>query len=291
MDNNKDSSRQLAQSSPSLDRQELGAFLRAKRTQLEPASLGLTTATRRRSAGLRREEVAQLAAVGLTWYTWLEQGRNIHVSAQVLKGISRALQLNAREQAYMFQLAQVFLANADPTLASAVSPQLKFLTDALQIPAYIINQRWDILAANELLRAMDSWQDSEITPTNMLEYLLFDPDYHNNFINWEDTVRNTVALFRATASSAIGTPWLQEFTTTLDAQSPLFRTYWPQQNVAASHSKPPDFISPKIGKLSLDIQFLRFENEPKLWLVTRIPLDQHTTNRLAELLKVAPKTT
>src|SRR5262245_17838156 len=126
-------------------REELAAFLRSRRERITPEQVGLPRGRRRRTPGLRREEVAQLAAVGVTWYTWLEQARDIQVSAQVLDAIARALQLDRSERAHLFALA----GSADPSPGSdcsGVTPALRMMLDRLEpYPACVQNSRYDVL--------------------------------------------------------------------------------------------------------------------------------------------------
>src|SRR5215510_3895930 len=133
-----------------LRRRELGAFLRSRRERLRPEQVGLRPTRRRRTPGLRREEVAQLAGVGVTWYTWLEQGRDINASAQVLDAIARTLQFDSHERAHLFTLAGV----ATTTIANQcldLCPNALELIERLEpLPASIVNDRLDLLAYNRV---------------------------------------------------------------------------------------------------------------------------------------------
>src|SRR5262245_16948913 len=129
-------------------RSELGIFLRSRRERLSPTDLGLPPGLRRRTPGLRREEVAQLAGVGVTWYTWLEQGRSINASVQVLDAVSRTLRLDGAERAHVYALAGV---PAAPEIdgSSDVEPEIQLILDALgPLPASIVNARYDVLGWN-----------------------------------------------------------------------------------------------------------------------------------------------
>src|SRR5215472_154383 len=131
-------------------RTELAKFLRTRRERLSPEAFGLPSGTRRRTPGLRREELALLAGVGTTWYTWLEQGRAITVSKQVLESLARIVRLGAAERAHLFVLARDDLP-ADPfPLTQTIDPALQLIVDTMGVyPALVLNPRWDILAWNQ----------------------------------------------------------------------------------------------------------------------------------------------
>src|SRR4051794_25097204 len=130
-------------------RAELSDFLRQRRAQVSPERFGIERNGRRRTPGLRREEIAQLAGVGLSWYTWLEQGRDIKPSAQVLDALARVLELDAGERAHLFHLARVELPLPDPDYLHEAPPELRALVDALvPHPAYLLSPRTDVLAWN-----------------------------------------------------------------------------------------------------------------------------------------------
>jgi len=131
-------------------RKELADFLRTRRDRLSPTDVGLPPGVRRKTVGLRREEVAQLASVGVTWYTWLEQGRDIHVSSEILESLAQVLLLNADEKAHLFSLANHPLKPSSYMQQEMVSPLLQRFLDQLgPSPAYITGRRWDLLAWNQ----------------------------------------------------------------------------------------------------------------------------------------------
>src|SRR5689334_19482042 len=135
-------------------RRELAAFLRSRRERLTPAEVGLPAGGRRRTPGLRREEVASLAGVGMTWYTWLEQGRDINASDQVLAALARTLRLDPHEQAHLFTLAGVPVAGASSD-DQVISPEIRAVLDQLHpYPAYVTNGRYDLLAYNRAYTAL-----------------------------------------------------------------------------------------------------------------------------------------
>src|SRR5580704_17737171 len=139
-----------APSASSARRTELAAFLRSRRERISPEDVGLPPGTRRRTAGLRREELAQLAGVGVTWYTWLEQGRPINASVQVLDAIARTLRLDTTERAHLFRLADVPGASGPADCVDCpLPPEVQQVVDAIPLPAVILNERFDLLAWNK----------------------------------------------------------------------------------------------------------------------------------------------
>jgi transcriptional regulator with XRE-family HTH domain len=145
----------LASSRPPASRSELADLLRTRRDRLTPADVGLPAGSRRRTAGLRREEVAQLAGVSTTYYTFLEQGRDVRPSRQVVTALAGALRLSSAERAHLFQLAGITLAADDQAQAETVAPVVGAMVDRLDpFPAYLKGRRWDVLAANRAARAL-----------------------------------------------------------------------------------------------------------------------------------------
>src|SRR5580704_3809242 len=136
-------------SSTALRRHELAAFLRSRRERIAPEDAGLPSGHRRRTAGLRREEVAQLSGVGVTWYTWLEQGRPINASTQVLAAVARTLKLDQPEREHLYRLAEVPEAAPPPEADEPVAAEIQTILDGLTtLPASVVNERFDLLAWN-----------------------------------------------------------------------------------------------------------------------------------------------
>src|SRR4051812_26672523 len=185
-------------------RSELADFLRLRRGLVSPQSAGLEANGRRRTPGLRREEVAQLAGVGLSWYTWLEQGRDIKPSAQVLDALARVLELDGGERAHLFHLARVELPLPDADYLHEAPPDLRALVDALvPHPAYLLTPRTDVRgwtrAAATFLGTPPAGPDG---PPNLLWWLFTEERGEQ----WDDTGRNMLARFRAEHARRIGDP-------------------------------------------------------------------------------------
>ena len=187
-------------------RAELAEFLKHRRALVSPESVGLEPNGRRRTPGLRREELAQLAGVGLSWYTWLEQGRDIRPSAQVLDALARTLRLDTGERAHLFHLARVELPLPAGDYPREAPPELRALVDALvPNPAYLIGPRTDVLAWNiAAARVIGEPQPAPDGRTNLLWWLFAGDEPRGE--QWRDTARNTLARFRAEHARRIGDP-------------------------------------------------------------------------------------
>ena len=168
-------------------RQELADFLRMKREKLSPQAVGLPSGTRRRTPGLRREEVAALAGVGLTWYTWLEQGREINASVGFLEDLARVLKLDATERYHLFLLAH----QRPPVVAGhqwcQVTPLVRRLLDDLTLrPAYVMNLSWDIIAWNPAADRLFAIAERQPQQRNMLWMLFADPELNQRLMGWQE---------------------------------------------------------------------------------------------------------
>jgi transcriptional regulator with XRE-family HTH domain len=190
-----------------LRRRELAAFLRSRRERIGPEQVGLPPTRRRRTPGLRREEVAQLAGVGVTWYTWLEQGRDINPSAQVLDAVARTLRLDTHERSHLFTLAGL----PDTAIATialecdALCPTAQLLLDQLEpFPACVVNARWDLLAFNRAYASIfDGLETMPIEDRNCLWLAFTDPSWRAAIVDWEEGVARLVAQYRAAMAEYI----------------------------------------------------------------------------------------
>jgi transcriptional regulator with XRE-family HTH domain len=257
-------------------RAELTDFLRQRRAQVAPQSAGIEPNGRRRTPGLRREEVAQLAGVGLSWYTWLEQGRDIKPSAQVLDALARVLVLGTAERAHLFHLARVELPLADAGDAHEVPRELQALVDALvPHPAYLLSPRTDVLAWNGaaagLLGDPPPGPDG---PPNLLWWLFTNTQPRGP--QWDDTARATLARFRAEHARRIGDPGFARLIEALERESERFRALWPEHEVGSGHLGTKLIDHPELGPLALyHLQSIPTEH-PDLRLTQFAPADDAT---------------
>jgi transcriptional regulator with XRE-family HTH domain len=257
-------------------RDELADFLRTRRAAVTPEQVGLPTGGRRRTPGLRREELAQLAGVGLSWYTWLEQGRDVRPSAQVLDALARALALDAAERAHLFHLARVELPLPEADYPREAPPELAVLVAALDPhPAWLINPRTDVLAWNRA--ATVAIADFDAMPPdrrNLLWWLftnLRDDD------GWETTARNTLARFRAEHARRAGDPSFTELIDELTASSAHFAAWW------TAHEVLEEQVGTKTARGGYRLHHLQTipTSHPDLRLTLYAPADDATREALA----------
>jgi len=220
-----------------MQRRQLIDFLKGCRARLTPSQVGLPDTNRRRTPGLRREDVAALAGVSVTWYTWLEQGRDIQVSADVLERISTTLRMSADEREYLFALVQHRPAPPTPARVETVSPTIKRMLDAIAVPAIVLTARWDVIAWNDL--AIHVIRDYAALPAerrNLLRILLVEDDaYRRNPELYEATARRLLAKFRVDYSQAPGDPAFEELIADLSASCPIFDRLWSLAEVVGTH--------------------------------------------------------
>jgi len=215
----------------SLDRsrRELSEFLRFRREQLTPGEVGLPSGGRRRAKGLRREEVAALAGVGITWYTWLEQGRAIGVSATVLDNIARVLKLDSVDRCHLFLLAHQRPPPADGGSWGTVSPLIQKVMDDLVLrPAYVINLRWDVVAWNRAADLLFGFGARE--NPNLLWMLFADPDLRRRAPQWQGDAPRLLADFRRDCANAPNDSAIGALIRDLEHVSPEFHAWWRRQD-------------------------------------------------------------
>ena len=233
-------------------RTELAAFLRSRRERIGPEDVGLPPGHRRRTSGLRREEVAQLAGVGVTWYTWLEQGRPINASTQVLDAIARTLKLDPVERTHLFRLADVPGAEA---LASSVEcplpAEVQQVLDAMTaIPASVVNERFDLLAWNDMY-AMVFPRVVFAPPAdrNTLLAAITGPPCCNALGDPDVMCEVMIGHLRANYGRHVGDPAWTHFIRRLEAASPAFAKVWAAQDVAAPTRYVKGFRHPAVGMI------------------------------------------
>jgi transcriptional regulator with XRE-family HTH domain len=269
-------------------RQELADFLRTKRASLQPEDVGLPEGGRRRTPGLRREEVALLAGVGTTWYTWLEQGRDVRASLEVLEAVSRALRLTPAERAHVILLGRGEQAPPCKAPAEKVSPILRRVVENLGPgPAYLLGRRWDYLAWNKSFERVFSWEPGpEALSRNHVWLWFMDPGRRTLCSgDWATTARLVVAKFRGDSARNIGDPAFEELVSALESSSPEFRKLWKRHEVAGSGEGHKELIHPIVGPLSFDHAVFQHGDTGELRLVLYTPTCEHDTRaKLAQLL-------
>jgi transcriptional regulator with XRE-family HTH domain len=234
---------------------EIGAFLKARRAQLSPRDVGVPQAEgRRKVAGLRREEVARLAAISVDYYTRLEQGR-VQASAPVLATLARALRLDEDQQTYLYQIAGK--TDARPRRRRAVQrvrPAMRRLLDQLtQTPAVVLGRHMDILAWNPLAAAL--YTDFGQYPAgrrNYMRLLFSDPVVRSMHAEWEHNARDAVAALRMEAAKNPDDPELAQLVGELSVQDPDFRAWWGERHVSSASYGTKHYRHATVGDLTLD---------------------------------------
>src|SRR5580700_11259695 len=273
-------------STTALRRHELAAFLRSRRERIAPEDAGLPSGHRRRTAGLRREEVAQLSGVGVTWYTWLEQGRPIRASVQVLEAVARTLRLDTVERQHLFRLAEVPDAATPDHDGQLLRPQIQAILDGLSpMPASVVTERFDILAWNAAYEVLlPRTVEGPATERNTLLACFAKADCCSAIENRTDQQAAMVAQLRAAYGHHVGDPAWTSFIRRMEAASPEFAAMWATQDVAqpAYHAKV--FRHPLYPRLAMTSTSLAVQAAPGTRLVVYAPSDDATRQAMEQLM-------
>ncbi|HEY0452033.1 helix-turn-helix transcriptional regulator [Actinophytocola sp.] len=273
-----------------MDRTELAAFLRAQRARLQPADVGLRDdGKRRRTPGLRREEVAALAGVSDTWYTWLEQGRPIMASVQVVDALARALRLDPDQHRYLRTLAGLSTPRAE-TVTDGGDPRLRRLVDAAAPnPAVVYDCHLDFLAWNTAyLRVRHDPGAMPPARRNLVWMMFTDAENRARMVHWEPAARSVLSQFRAAVGRVPKDPRFVELVSALDDASPEFRAWWPEYPIRDFKPVTVLIEHPAAGRVGLDIYQLRPVEYPDLLFVLQIPAGEDDLRRVRELLGEDP---
>lgn len=270
--------------------QALSAFLKAQRAKLRPESAGFPAGTRRRTPGLRREEVAQLAGVSTTWYTWLEQGRDIQVSATVLDCVANALHLTPDERKYLFSLAleKSSGTNVLHEEPSPLSPPLLTILQELKYCPTIISDRkcrivgWNAAASHVFI-------DFDRIPAdqrNMIQLLFTRKELHRLAVNWEHFVRGFLAIFRSYYGQYVEDEWYDRFLEEMRQTSPEFSSLWEKTEVSSGPEVRLEFRHAKAGKMLFHLSSLQIlgASDLRCSIYTPVP-DSQTEAKLKRLME------
>ncbi|MEU0542041.1 helix-turn-helix transcriptional regulator [Nocardia sp. NPDC005978] len=265
-----------------LRREQLRDFLRTRRARLTPADVGIVSTGTRRTPGLRREEVALLAGVGVSWYTWLEQGRDINVSGSVVRAIGRALQLDDAEMAHLFTLAGLTAPPPGRHGSTRVGPELRRVINAWTAgPALLRDRYWNILAINAMTRAVFGYGDAD---HNCLISFFTNERYRAAHPQWEATAPAVVAAFRADAAQSPGDPEFERVIAELHSASVDFGALWARHDVAVPRQGVKAITHPEAGELHFDTTTLAVTDQPSWFLELYHPRPESgTAERLVEL--------
>ena len=265
-----------------LHRQQLTEFLKGCRGRLSPAQMGLPDQGRRRTPGLRREDVAALAGVSVTWYTWLEQARDIRVSAEVLDRICSTLCLSSEERDYLFALVQRRAPPHAATTEEPVSPALQRMLDALAVPAIVKTARWDVIAWNALTTLFRDWGQLPPERRNLLRVLLVDDTaYQDDPEGFYKTARRVLSKFRVDYSQYCDDPAFDALIEGLNRDSTVFRELWNSPEVV-NRSEAVAY-HPQNGGMWFEHTSYVPEGSPTLRVVIFVPHDEQTKAKVVAL--------
>jgi transcriptional regulator with XRE-family HTH domain len=247
-------------------RRELADFLRTRREKLKPEQLGIAQVSRRRTPGLRREEVAEIAGVGTTWYTWLEQARDIQPSAEVLKRLSTALMMNPAETRHLFTLAGRAAPVDVEELREVPSENLIRLLHSFPLPGLLLGSRWDLIAINsEAQKAFKALPALVENRGNWLHFYFAEMD-RAKILNWDVIARKMISDFRLSVSDSLDQPWVAEIVEELRVKSPEFATFWRDHDVTESGATLVE-IQTDHGIVKYERAMLRAAEDPRLKMV------------------------
>jgi len=266
-------------------RTELAAFLRSRRERIAPEDVGLPPGPRRRTAGLRREELAQLAGVGVTWYTWLEQGRKINASVQVLEAVARTLRLDAAERAHLFRLADV-PGTATPAGCDdcPLPPEVQQILDSIPLPAAVLSERFDLLAWNKVYASLFPGITS--APLEERNTLICSLSYPPCCSPVHDQDKHCIALvgqLRAAYGRHVGDPAWTHFIRRVEALSPAFAAAWAAHEVAQPTRHTKNFRHPGVGDITVTSTGFAVAAVLGARMVIYTPDDEQSKNAIARL--------
>lgn len=270
--------------------QALSAFLKSQRAKISPESVGLPAGTRRRTPGLRREEVAQIAGVSTTWYTWLEQGRDIQVSSSVLDCVANALQLSADERKYLFSLAYESSANTYTYKqeAAQISPSLQKIIKELRCcPAIISDRMCNIVGWNSA--AAQVFIDFEQIPPeerNMIRLLFTRREFKRLAVNWDQFASGFLAMFRSYYGQYVEDKWYGSFLDEMKRDHPGFTRMWEQSQVSYAPEVNLEFRHAKAGKMEFELTSLHAYGSDDLRCSIYTPApDTNTEAKMRQLME------
>jgi transcriptional regulator with XRE-family HTH domain len=267
-------------------RREFGAFLRTRREKLTPGSVGLAEGFRRRTPGLRREEVALLAGIGTTWYTWLEQGRDVQPSAEVLSALADALKLDPAERRHLFVLNDRPPPETRPAGPERVEEPLRRMLESLTSqPAYVLGRRWDLLAWNRAAeRLFGDYGRLTGDERNIMHMVFANAAHRRLLVDWEELAPASLAMFRADSARYAGDPDFERLIATLMKSSSEFRKWWPRHEVLRRLSSQKRIQHQAAGRMVFEHTSFAVTDHPDMKLVVYTPLEEAQSVKKLEAL-------
>lgn len=264
-------------------REQLRYFLKSCRARIAPATVGLAQPIRRSSRGLRREDVAALAGLSATYFTWLEQGRDVHPSAGVLERLSAVLRMTPAERDYLFNLVQLRPPPPAPTQSTEISPAVKRMLKGLNFPALLITSRWDIVDWSDLWsRCITDPAERAPNDRNLLRIILTDPELHRDPVEFEATARRVLAKVRLDYSRMAGDKEFEALIEELNTTSPTFRRLWQSPEVLSRSEGLFTHVT-RIGNLPFEHTSYVVEGAPHLQLLIFVPAGEDSSRKFAQL--------
>lgn len=256
-------------------RTELAEFLRSRRERVSPQELGLTVSGRRRTPGLRREEVAALSGVGITWYTWLEQGRDIGVSAEFLDDLCKVLKLDAAERRHLYLLTQKRLPKEPARTASTVPAVANDLLGRLpESPSYVLNLKWDVLAWNDAADKLFGFSNQPVEQRNMLWMVFADERLRSRLSPWEEQARQILTSFKRDFAHAPQDAEIVALTESLSRMDSTFHDWWKRSDIDGKCSGRRTFNIEDLGEIELTHMTMTLESDKHLRFVYYTPLGE-----------------
>ncbi|NUR73451.1 MAG: helix-turn-helix domain-containing protein [Hamadaea sp.] len=270
-------------------RQALGDFIRSRRERTTPEMVGLPDGLRRRTPGLRREEVAMLSGIGVTWYTWLEQGRSINVSTQVLGAVARVLRMDDAERQHLFTLAELnepHPATREPKVGRAVE---LMLNQVGPYPAVVVGPRWEILASNHSYMAMfGDYRELPDEYQNSLLLFFANPRMRTIIGGWTETAPRLVAKMRVAMAADVADPGWQRLVKLVEAHSPEFAEIWRRQEVASLDGVLKTLHHDVVGTIHAEVVHAYLGDQRKVRFSVYTPMDAPAQAGMEKLASVTP---
>lgn len=262
-------------------REELTRFLKSARHKIAPCDVGFPAGERRRAKGLRREEVATLSGMSVTWYTWFEQGRDVQLSAAMLERLSSALKLKPEEREYLFALAQ----HRPPPLAippdDQIHPAIQRMIDSLTIPAQVLTEDWTIIGWNRIVTLL--FRDYSKLPAserNLFKILMLDPRYRSDNYGYAEMAKKLTARLKWDYSRTARVQVFDALIAEMLDQSDAFRDYWNASEIVAHFEGQHTLDIAGVGPITMQHTSYVIEEAPGQRLMLFAPVDAESAERL-----------
>ncbi|AVK51166.1 transcriptional regulator [Clostridium sp. MF28] len=254
---------------------ELGDFLKSRRAKILPSQVGMPEGIRRRTPGLRREEVALLSGIGLTWYTWIEQGRPIQISIKALESLAKALMLDKEETKHLYILAQHTPPTDFQIYGDNINPMFQHVLDSLEFsPATIQDARFNVISWNRAsAKIILDYDQMNVSKRNMLRIMFTNEEYKKKFTDWEVSAKKMIASFRTMYGEFVGDPWIENLITELRNESKEFDSWWSMYDIKKDEGMLKNINHPILGELEFEhtIYMLVSDSDLKMSILTAVP--------------------